>query len=189
VYKKTMSTTQKLSIKGLKVGKDQHELLAETVRELVGDAGKVEVKGKGAKGLPIRSRHAVSANSKFADIRIRFHGAEADVGIYVESDGAINMAWDGYVVRGNNTLKEKFEGRADRRTFEQNLNAMFIAKTFEQTCQDKGMFTSGVKRVTLKGQKKGQFELEVDTGGFGTLGGFGENKKANTLGGTIGGGL
>jgi hypothetical protein len=184
-----MSTTQKLSIKGLKVGKDQHELLAETVRELVGDAGKVEVKEKGAKGLPIRSRHAVSASAKFADIRIRFHGAEGDVGIYVEPNGAINMAWDGYVVRGNKTLKEKFEGRADRRTFEQNLNGMFIAKTFEQTCKDKGMFTSGVKRVTLEGKKKGQFELEIDTGGFGALGGFNDDKTANTLGGNLGGGL
>lgn len=184
-----MSTTQKLSIKGLKVGKDQHELLADTVRELVGAAGKVEVKEKGSAGLPIRSRHAVSANAKFADIRVRFHGAEADVGIYVEPNGAINMAWDGYVVRGNKTLKETFEGRADRQTFEKNLNAMFIAKTFEQTCKSKGMYTSGVKRVSLKEQKKGQFELEIDTGGFGALGGFSTDKKTNTLGGSIGGGL
>ena len=109
-----MSTTQKISVKGLKIGEGQLDLLGETVKELVGDAGTVTVKEKDSEGLRIRSRHAVAANAQFADIKIRFHGASADVGIYVDADGQIGMAWDGYVVRGNTQLKDTFEGRADR---------------------------------------------------------------------------
>ena len=48
------------------------------------------------------------SNAQFADIKIRFHGSNADVGIYVDDDGQIGMAWDGYVVRGNTQLKELF---------------------------------------------------------------------------------
>ena len=68
-----MSTTRKVSIKGLKIGEDQFELLGETVKELVGDAGTVTIKDKDSEGLRIRSRHAVSADAKFADIKVRFH--------------------------------------------------------------------------------------------------------------------
>jgi len=181
-----MSTTRKVSIKGLKIGEDQFELLGETVKELVGDAGTVTIKDKDSEGLRIRSRHAVSADSKFADIKVRFHGANADVGIYVDKNGQIGMAWDGYVVRGNQQLKDSFEGRSDRHTFEKNLNALFVAKTFEQTAVRKGFSSSGIKRVSLKKEKMGQFELELNTGGFG---GFNTQKKTNSLTGSLGGGL
>jgi hypothetical protein len=181
-----MSTTQKISIRGLKIGEDQLELLGETVTELVGDAGTVTVKEKGSEGLQIRSRHAVAVNSKFADIKIRFHGANADVGIYVGNDGQIDMAWDGYVVRGNETLKQAFEGRADRHTFEKNLNAMFVAKTFEETAIRKGFVSSGIKRVSLQKEKMGQFELELDTG-FSNA--FSGDEQKNTLSGSLGGGF
>jgi hypothetical protein len=181
-----MSTTQRISIKGLKIGEGQLDLLGETVKELVGNAGTVTVKQKDSEGLRIRSRHAVAQNAQFADIKIRFHGANADVGIYVDAEGQIGMAWDGYVVRGNDQLKEHFEGRADRNTFERNLNAMFVAKTFEETAIRKGFSSSGVKRVSLKKEKMGQFELELNTGGFGS---FGNKKKANSLTGSLGGGL
>jgi hypothetical protein len=182
-----MSTTQKISIKGLKIGEDQFELLGETVTELVGEAGTVTIKEKGSEGLLIRSQHHVSANAKFADIKIRFHGANSDVGIYVDADGQIGMAWDGYVVRGNDQMKSVFEGRSDRHTFERNLNAMFVAKTFEETAVRKGFSTSGVKRVSLKEEKMGQFELELDTGGLG-FGGFG-NTNENTMTNSLRGGL
>ena len=181
-----MSTTQKISIKGLKIGDDQFDLLGETVKELVGDAGTVTIKEKDSEGLRIRSRHNVAANAQFADIKIRFHGANADVGIYVDDNGQIGMAWDGYVVRGNQQLKDSFEGRSDRHTFERNLNAAFVAKTFEQTAIKKGFTSNGIKRVSLQKEKMGQFELELNTGGFG---GFGEKKQTNKLGGSLGGGL
>ena len=181
-----MSTTQRISIKGLKIGEGQLDLLGETVKELVGDAGTVTVKEKDSEGLRIRSQHAVAQNARFADIKIRFHGASADVGIYVDGEGQIGMAWDGYVVRGNTQLKDHFEGRADRHTFEKNLNAMFVAKTFEETAIRKGFSSSGVKRVSLEKEKMGQFELELNTGGFG---GFGNKKKTNSLTGSLGGGL
>ena len=182
-----MSTTQKSSIRGLKIGEDQFELLGETVKELVGDAGTVTIKEKGSQGLLIRSRHHVAANSKFADIKIRWHGSNSDVGIYVDEGGQIKMAWDGYVVRASG-MKDVFEGRTDRTTFEKNLNGMFVAKTFEETAIRKGFSSSGVKRVSLKNEKMGQFELELDTGGFG-MSTFGENDKKNTLSGSLGGGL
>jgi hypothetical protein len=181
-----MSTTQKISVKGLKIGEGQLELLGETVKELVGDAGTVTVKQEDSEGLRIRSRHAVASNAQFADIKIRFHGASADVGIYVDADGQIGMAWDGYVVRGNTQLKDMLEGRSDRNTFEKNLNAMFVAKTFEQTAIKKGFSSSGVKRVSLKKEKMGQFELELNTGGFGFSS---EEKKTNSLSGSLGGGF
>ena len=128
-----MSTTQKLSIKGLKIGKDQYDLLVSTVKGLVGEAGTVTAKEKlSDSGLRIRSRHAVAQNAQFADIKIRFHGSNADVGIYVDADGQIGMAWDGYVVRGNAQLKNSFEGRGDRHTFEKNLNARFVMETLEK---------------------------------------------------------
>ena len=182
-----MSTTQKTSIKELKIGEDQFDLLGETVKELVGDAGTVTIKEKGSQGLRIRSRHAVAQNAQFADIKIRFHGADADVGIYVDGDGQIGMAWDGYVVRGNTQLRETFEGRSDRHTFEKNLKGLFLAKTFEETAVRKGFSSSGIKRVSLKDEKMGQFELELDTGGF--TSGFNEEKQTNSLGGSLGGGL
>lgn len=181
-----MSTTRKVSIRGLKIGEDQFELLGETVQELVGDAGTVTMKDKDSDGLRIRSRHAVSADAQFADIKVRFHGANADVGIYVDENGQIGMAWDGYVVRGNQQLKDCFEGRSDRHTFEKNLNALFVAKTFEQTAVRKGFTSSGIKRVSLKKEKMGQFELELNTGSFG---GFDTQKKTNTLTGSLGGGI
>ena len=132
-----MSTTQKISIKGLKIGDDQFDLLGETVKELVGDAGTVTIKEKDSEGLRIRSRHNVAANAQFADIKIRFHGASADVGIYVDDNGQIGMAWDGYVVRGNTQLKDTFEGRSDRQTFEKNLNAAFVGETIYRPMQGK----------------------------------------------------
>ena len=184
---KKMSTTQKSSIKGLKIGEDQFELLGETVKELVGEAGTVTIKDKDGEGLLIKSRHHVAANSKYADIRIRFHGANSDVGIYVDEGGQIKMAWDGYVVRAAG-LKNTFEGRTDRNTFEKNLNGMVVAKTFEETAIRKGFSSSGIKRVSLKEEKRGQFELELDTGGFG-MSSFGSNEKKNTLSGSLGGGL
>lgn len=181
-----MSTTQRISIKGLKIGEGQLDLLGETVKELVGNAGTVTVKQKDSEGLRIRSRHAVAQNAQFADIKIRFHGANADVGIYVDAEGQIGMAWDGYVVRGNDQLKEHFEGRADRNTFERNLNAMFVAKTFEETAIRKGFVSSGIKRVSLQKEKMGQFELELDTG-FSNA--FSGDEQKNTLSGSLGGGF
>tara|TARA_R110001592_G_scaffold194779_1_gene442382 strand:- start:449 stop:994 length:546 start_codon:yes stop_codon:yes gene_type:complete len=181
-----MSTTQKTSIRGLKIGADQLKLLGETVTELVGSAGTVTIKEEGSQGLQIRSHHNVRADSKFADIKIRFHGATADVGIYVEKDGQIGMAWDNYVVRGNQQLKDAFEGRQDRNTFENNLNAMFVAKTFEQTAIKKGFSSSGVNRVSLRNEKMGQFELTLDTG-FSNA--FSNSEQKNTLSGSLGGGL
>ncbi len=181
-----MSTTRKISVKGLKIGEGQIDLLGETVKELVGEAGTVTIKEKDSEGLRIRSRHAVSADAKFADIKIRFHGADGDVGIYVDESGQIGMAWDGYVVRGNQQLKDSFEGRSDRQTFEKNLNALFVAKTFEQTAIRKGFSSNGIKRVSLKKEKMGQFELELNTGAFG---GFGKTKQTQKLGGSLGGGL
>lgn len=181
-----MSTTQKYSVKGLKIGEGQFELLSQTVIELVGEAGIVTVKEKDSEGLLIRSQHRVSDAAKFADIKIRFHGASADVGIYVDADGQIGMAWDNYVVRGNQQLKNHFEGRQDRNTFENNLNAMFVAKTFEQAAVEKGFSSSGVKRVSLDKEKMGQFELTLDTG-FNNA--FGSNETKATLTGSLGGGL
>ena len=183
-----MSTTQKISIKGLKIGDDQFDLLGETVKELVGDAGTVTIKEKDSEGLRIRSRHNVAANAQFADIKIRFHGASADVGIYVDDNGQIGMAWDGYVVRGNTQLKDTFEGRSDRQTFERNLNAAFVGETLRATAERKGFSTSELKRVSNKKEKTGHFELELDTGGFG-MSAFNENKQTNSLNGSFGGGF
>lgn len=184
-----MSTTQKLSIKGLKIGHDQEQfdLLVSTVKGLVGEAGTVTAKEKlSDSGLRIRSNHAVAANSQFADIKIRFHGASADVGIYVSKEGQIEMAWDGYVVRGNTQLKDTFEGRSDRQTFEKNLNAAFVGETLRATAERKGFSTSELKRVSNKKEKTGHFELELDTGGFG-MSAFNENKQTNSLNGSLGG--
>ena len=65
-------------------------------------------------------------------------------------------------------------------------DALFVAKTFEQTAVRKGFSSSGIKRVSLKKEKMGQFELELNTGGFG---GFNTEKKTNSLTGSLGGGL
>ena len=43
-----------------------------------------------------------------------------------------------------------------------------------------------VSKESLEKEKMGQFELELNTGGFG---GFGEKKQTNKLGGSLGGGL
>ena len=48
-----MSTTQKLSIKGLKIGKDQYDLLVSTIKGLVGEAGTVTAKEKLSDGLEL----------------------------------------------------------------------------------------------------------------------------------------
>ncbi len=184
-----MSTTQKLSIKGLKIGKDQYDLLVSTVKGLVGEAGTVTAKDKQSdSGLRIRSHHAVAQNAQFADIKIRFHGASADVGIYVDDDGQIGMAWDGYVVRGNTQLKDAFEGRADRQTFEKNLNARFVIETLRETAERKGFSATEITRVSNKKEKTGHFEMELDTGGFG-MSAFNENKQTNSLNGSLGGGF
>jgi hypothetical protein len=186
-----MSTTQKLSIKGLKIGHDQEQfdLLVSTVRGLVGEAGTITAKEKlSDSGLRIRSNHAIASNSQFADIKIRFHGANADVGIYVSPEGQIEMAWDGYVVRGNQQLKDTFEGRADRVTFEKNLNAAFVGQTIRATAQRKGFSTSELKRISNKKEKTSHFELELDTGGFG-MSSFNETKQTNSLNGSFGGGI
>ena len=184
-----MSTTQKLSIKGLKIGKDQYDLLVSTVKGLVGEAGTVTAKEKiSDSGLRIRSQHAVASNAQFADIKVRFHGANADVGIYIGAEGQIEMAWDGYVVRGNAQLKDAFEGRADRHTFEKNLNARFVMETLRETAERKGFSASEITRISNKKEKTGHFEMELDTGGFG-MSAFDENKKSNTLSGSLGGGF
>tara|TARA_Y100000114_G_C11737972_1_gene317301 strand:+ start:812 stop:1366 length:555 start_codon:yes stop_codon:yes gene_type:complete len=184
-----MSTTQKLSIKGLKIGKDQFDLLVSTVKGLVGEAGTVTAKEKLSDGgLRIRSNHAVAQNSQFADIKIRFHGASADVGIYVSADGQIDMAWDGYVVRGNTQLKDSFEGRADRHTFEKNLNARFVMETLRETAERKGFSATEITRVSNKKEKTGHFEMELDTGGFG-MSSFDDDKQTNSLSGGLGGGF
>lgn len=182
-----MSTTQKISVQDLKIDiSTQIDLLAAAVHEMVGLAGKVDVAESLEVGIKVRSNHAVSANSRYAAIRIRFHGASADVGIYVEKDGSISMAWDGYVVRGNEELRQMFEGRTDRATFERNLKAMFIAKTFEQSALEAGMFSHGVKRITKEDGLTGQFEVELDVGTLG--GGFGDtNDEKQSLTGTFGG--
>jgi len=181
-----MSTTQKISVRDLKIDiSTQIDLLAASVITMVGKAGTVDVAENLEIGIKIRSTHAISANSRYAAIRVRFHGANADVGIYVEKDGSISMAWDGYVVQGNEELRQMFEGRTDRVTFEKNLKAMFIAKTFEQSALENGMFSHGVKRTTLADGLTGQFEVELDVG---TLGGFGKtNDKKQSLTGTFGG--
>ena len=68
------------------------------------------------------------------------------------------MAWDGYVVRAAG-LKDTFEGRTDRNTFEKNLNGMFVAKTFEETAIRKGFSSSGIKRVSSKRRKEASLSL------------------------------
>jgi len=182
-----MSTTQKIKNRqGLKVAPEQRELFAACVRDLVGDAGKVEVSDSSSKGLAIKSRHYVAESSKYADIRVRLTGASADIGIYYEEDGSVSIAWDSYVVGQSKALKEKLEGRADRNTFEANLNASFVARTFEQTALDNGMISHGIQRVTNEGGKTGRFEIELDTG-FG--GGLFDKKEKQTLGTSLGGGL
>ena len=104
-----------MAIKGLTIDMDtQFDLLADAVTELVGEAGKVTVKEKGSKGLRMQSRDNIAANSKFADIKIRFHGSDSDVGVYVDDGGQVQLAWDSYVVRGNQQLKDTFEGRSDQ---------------------------------------------------------------------------
>ena len=184
-----MSTTQKLSIKGLKIGKDQFDLLVSTVKGLVGEAGTVTAKEKlSDSGLRIRSRHAVAQSAQFADIKIRFHGSDGDVGIYVDDDGQIGMAWDGYVVRGNAQLKDSFEGRGDRHTFEKNLNARFVMETLRETAKRKGFEASDITRISNKKEKTGHFEMELDTGGFG-MSSFDEEKQTNSLNGSFGGGF
>ena len=47
---------------------------------------------------------------------------------------------------------DKLEGRSDRNSFEANLNASFVARTFEQTAQENGMLSHGVQRVTCGGK-------------------------------------
>tara|TARA_Y100000114_G_scaffold33100_1_gene28469 strand:- start:801 stop:1337 length:537 start_codon:yes stop_codon:yes gene_type:complete len=177
-----MSTTQKMAIKGLTIDMEtQFDLLADAVTELVGEAGKVTVKEKGSKGLRMQSRDHIAANSKFADIKIRFHGSDSDVGVYVDDGGQVQLAWDSYVVRGNQQLKDTFEGRSDRNTFEKNLNAMVVAKTLEQAAIERGMVSLGVKRVS-KTKTSGQFEVTIQTGSLGM-----EKKDKNKLGGSLGG--
>ena len=182
-----MSTTQKIKNRqGLKVAPEQRELFADCVRELIGEAGKVEVSDSTSAGLAIKSRHHVAQNSRYADIRVRLTGSNADIGIYYEEDGSVSLAWDGYVVGRNKALMDKLEGRGDRNTFEANLNASFVARTFEQTAQDNGMLSHGVQRVTCEGGKTGQFVIELDTG----LGsGIFEQKEKQSLGTSLGGGL
>ena len=71
--------------------------------------------------------------------------------------------------------------------YDDENNYFFInPKTFEQTAVRKGFSSSGIKRVSLKKEKMGQFELELNTGGFG---GFNTQKKTNSLTGSLGGGL
>ena len=94
-----MSTTQKIKNRqGLKVAPEQRELFADCVRDLIGDAGKVEVSDSESKGLAIKSRHHVAQNSRYADIRVRLTGSNADID-HLHEDGSVSLAWDGYVVR------------------------------------------------------------------------------------------
>ena len=177
-----MSTTQKMAIKGLTIDEDQFDLLVEAVTEMVGEAGKVTIKEKGSKGLRLQSQDHISADSRFADIKIRFHGSNSDVGVYVDESGQVQLAWDSYVVRGNQQLKDTFEGRSDRNTFEKNLNAMVTAKALEKAAIGRGMASLGIKRVS-KDNKTGQYEVTLQTGSLG----LNEKKDKNKLGGSLGG--